>query len=79
MTIWDHLEELRKRLLVAIAGTGGSRRLAFYFAPNLLDILAKPVGGMENLHVIRVTENISVTMKVSLLGGADSGHADHRL
>jgi len=69
MSIWDHLEELRKRLLVAILALVAAAGLAFYFAPNLLDILANPVGGLEKLHVIRVTENISVTMKVSLLGG----------
>jgi sec-independent protein translocase protein TatC len=70
MSIWGHLEELRKRLLVAVAALVAAAGLAFYFAPRLLDILAMPVGGLENLHVIRVTENISVTMKVALLGGA---------
>jgi sec-independent protein translocase protein TatC len=70
MSIWGHLEELRKRLLVAIVALAGAAALAFYFAPDLLDILATPVGGLEMLHVIRVTENISVTMKVALLGGA---------
>jgi sec-independent protein translocase protein TatC len=69
MSIWGHLEELRKRLLVAIATLVAAAGLAFYFAPQLLDLLARPVGGLENLHVIRVTENISVTMKVALLGG----------
>jgi sec-independent protein translocase protein TatC len=69
MSIWGHLEELRKRLLVAIAALVTAAGLAFYFAPQLLDILATPVGGLENLHVIRVTENITVTMKVALLGG----------
>jgi sec-independent protein translocase protein TatC len=69
MSIWGHLEELRKRLLVTIAALVATAGLSFYFAPQLLDILATPVGGLENLHVIRVTENISVTMKVALLGG----------
>jgi sec-independent protein translocase protein TatC len=69
MSIWDHLEELRNRLLVAILALVAAAGLAFYFAPQLLNILARPVGGLEKLHVIRVTENISVTMKVSLLGG----------
>jgi sec-independent protein translocase protein TatC len=70
MSIWGHLEELRKRVLVAVAALLAAAGLAFYFAPQMLDILASPVGGLENLHVIRVTENISVTMKVALLGGA---------
>jgi sec-independent protein translocase protein TatC len=70
MSIGGHLEELRKRVLVAVAALLAAAGLAFYFAPQMLDILASPVGGLENLHVIRVTENISVTMKVALLGGA---------
>lgn len=69
MSIWDHLEELRKRLLIAILALIAAAGVSFYFAPSLIDILAVPVGGMQNLHVIRVTENISVTMKISLLGG----------
>jgi sec-independent protein translocase protein TatC len=69
MSLWDHLEELRKRLLVAILALVVAAGVSFYFAPQLLDILASPVGGLEKLHVIRVTENLSVTMKISLLGG----------
>ncbi len=69
MTVWDHLDELRKRLVIAILSLIATAGLSFYFAPRLLDLLAAPVGGLENLHVIRVTENISVTMKISLLGG----------
>jgi sec-independent protein translocase protein TatC len=69
MSIWDHLEELRKRLLVAILALVAAAGLAFAFTPQLLELLAAPVGGLTNLHVIRVTENISVTMKVALLGG----------
>ncbi len=70
MTIWDHLGELRKRLMIAILALLAAAGFSFYFAQRLLDILASPIGGLENLHVIRVTENISVTMKISLLGGA---------
>lgn len=69
MTIWGHLEELRKRLLIAVFVLLGTTGLAFYFSPRLLDLLAIPVGGLKNLHVIHVTENIAVTMKVALLGG----------
>jgi len=70
MTIWDHLDELRNRLVIVILSLVAAAGLSFYFAPHLLDLLAAPVGGLENLHVIRVTENISVAMKISLLGGA---------
>jgi sec-independent protein translocase protein TatC len=69
MSIWDHLEELRKRLLVAILVLVAAACLSFAFTPQLINLLAAPVGGLANLHVIRVTENISVTMKVALLGG----------
>jgi sec-independent protein translocase protein TatC len=69
MSIMDHLEELRKRLLIAVLALVVAAGVSFYFAPTLLDMLASPIGGLASLHVIRVTENISVTMKVSLLGG----------
>jgi sec-independent protein translocase protein TatC len=39
------------------------------FSSQLLDLLAKPVGGIEELIAIDVTEPISVIMRISLLAG----------
>ncbi len=42
---------------------------AFFSAEIILDYLATPVGGIEALQSVGVTENISVFMRVSLLTG----------
>ena len=64
-----HLKELRTRLVKAaialIIAVGGS----FVLAPSILEILTKPIGGLDKLQSIEVTENISVFMRVSLLSG----------
>jgi sec-independent protein translocase protein TatC len=39
------------------------------FSSQLLDLLAQPVGGIEELIAIDVTEPISVIMRISLLAG----------
>lgn len=69
MTLLDHLDELRKRLIVVSVAVLVTTLLSFAFATQLVDILAQPIGGVEVLQSIDVTENISVFMKVSLMGG----------
>lgn len=39
------------------------------FAGHLLEWLTRPVGGLEQLEAIEVTENVGVFMQVTLLGG----------
>ncbi len=69
LTIPGHLLELRKRLLrglmvliIAIIG-------AMLMGERLIEVLAYPIGGVDKLISIEVTENIAVFMRVSLLGG----------
>jgi len=69
MTIWDHLGELRKRLFVALIALAISTVACLSFAQQFIQLLARPIGGLENLQAIEVTENISVFMRVSLLAG----------
>jgi sec-independent protein translocase protein TatC len=69
MNIWDHINELRKRLLLAVAGLLVCVLLSFIFCTKLMEFLAEPVGGLSTLQSIEVTENMSVFMKVSLLSG----------
>jgi len=65
----DHLEALRGHLmrsLIALAiGTG----VGFTFAQRILDWMAEPIGGIEALQAIEVTESVGAFMKVSLLTG----------
>lgn len=65
----DHIEELRRRLLVAVAALAAATFLSFAFADKLITLLAVPIGGTQNLQAIQVTENFSVFMRVSLVSG----------
>jgi len=65
-----HFNELRRRLFVAVLALMIAAALAFLLAPRLLQVLAVPIGGLEQLQAIELTEPISVYMRVSLLGGA---------
>lgn len=69
MTFWEHVEELRKRLLIALLALTLTTAASFFFAEEILHLLAKPIGTLEALQSIEVTENISVFMRVSLLSG----------
>jgi sec-independent protein translocase protein TatC len=69
MTIWQHLEELRKRLLYALLGLVFGVIVSFVLSDYTLELLARPIGGFESLQSIEVTENVGVFMRVTLLGG----------
>ncbi len=69
MTFWEHVEELRKRLLIALLALALTTLGSFLFADQVIYLLAEPVGSIEALQSIEVTENISVFMRVSLLCG----------
>lgn len=69
MGILDHLNELRKRLLFSVIALAIGIIASFILSKYFIDFLAGPIGGTENLQSIEVTENISVFMKISMLGG----------
>jgi sec-independent protein translocase protein TatC len=69
MGIWEHLNELRKRLFVAVIVFIAACALTFNFTAQLLDYLAIPVGGVDKLLSIEVTENLGVFLRVSMLAG----------
>jgi len=69
MTILEHLEELRKRLIVASLWTLiGMAIAAVFLAQPVIDLLGRVAG--VNLVAIRPTEKFSVYMKVALVTGA---------
>jgi sec-independent protein translocase protein TatC len=69
MSIWGHIDELRKRLFVAVIALVVTTGISFAVVPYLLDFITVPVGGIENLQSIEITENIGVFMRISLLSG----------
>lgn len=69
MSFWEHVEELRRRLLVALAALAAATALSFFFADDVIYLLARPAGSIDALQSIEVTENITVFMRVALLCG----------
>lgn len=69
MTILEHLEALRTRLMWAGLSLAFTIALSFIFSSQLVDFLTRPIGGRSALVSIEVTENINVFMRVSLVAG----------
>jgi sec-independent protein translocase protein TatC len=70
MDIWGHVGELRKRLIWAMAALIITTLAnVFALATYFIDFLAQPVGGLDKLYAIEVTEQVGVYMRVSLLAG----------
>jgi sec-independent protein translocase protein TatC len=69
MTFWEHVEELRKRLFIALMALGAATAASFAFAERVIVLLAEPAGSVKALQSIEVTENVAVFMRVSLLCG----------
>jgi sec-independent protein translocase protein TatC len=68
-SLWEHVDALRMHLLRMIIGLAIGVGVSFYFTIPLMEYLAKPVGGLEKLQAIQVTEGIGVYMRVALLSG----------
>lgn len=64
-----HLDELRIRIFKAFFALIITTGISFAFSQQLIEYLAMPIGGIEKLVSIELTENIAIFMKVSLLGG----------
>ena len=67
-TILSHLKELRKRVIRSVIAILITTVIAFYFAPQIFEILKAPAGDID-LIFIEMTEMIGTYMKVSLAGG----------
>jgi sec-independent protein translocase protein TatC len=67
--MWDQVEDLRKHLLRSVLGLALAVSISFIFTKPLIEYLAQPVGGLETMRAIEVTESIGVFMKVALLSG----------
>ncbi len=65
----EHIDALRKHLTRMLIGLLVCVAILFAFTPQLVDLLARPIGGISALRAIEVTESIGVFMRVALLGG----------
>jgi len=68
-SLWEHVDALRMHILRMIIGLALGVGVSFYFTIPLMEYLAQPVGGLEKLQAIQVTEGIGVYMRVALLSG----------
>jgi sec-independent protein translocase protein TatC len=64
-----HLDELRRRLIITVGAIIVGTLIAFFFSNRIILFLAQPIG-VENLQAIGLTENLGVTVRVSLTAGA---------
>lgn len=69
MSFFGHIEELRKRLLIALISLAVGVSVSLFFGEKAVAILTLPIGGLDKLQSIEITENIGVYMRVSLLLG----------
>ncbi len=69
MGVFEHISELRSRLFFALISLVVTTLGSFMFAQKLIEILAVPIGGIQNVVSIEVTENVGVFFRVSLLSG----------
>ena len=65
----EHVEALRKHLLRMLLGLVVAIGICFAFTPQLVDFLAQPIGGMNALKAIDVTESVGVFMRIALFAG----------
>src|SRR5574341_186116 len=68
-SFWGHIEALRGHLLRIVIALALGVGISFSFTDPLMEYLARPVGGLEKLQAIQVTEEIGVFMRVALTSG----------
>jgi hypothetical protein len=64
-----HIAALRFHLFRSVIALTIATAFAFFYAERILAYLAEPIGGIASLEAIRVTESLTVFMRVSLLSG----------
>ena len=69
MGLMEHIGALRKHLLRAVVFMAITTVFSFIFTAQIIDLLAKPIGGIEGLQAIDVTESVGTFMRVALLCG----------
>ena len=69
MQIMGELEEIRKHLLRAAAFLVVTTLISFFFVKDLITFMAAPIGGMDNLNALNLTDPIGVFMTVAFTAG----------
>lgn len=69
MQILGELEEIRKHLLRSVAFLVVTTTISFFFVKDLIAFMAGPIGGMDNLNALNLTDPIGVFMTVAFTAG----------
>ncbi|PWH20440.1 MAG: twin-arginine translocase subunit TatC [Anaerolineae bacterium] len=67
--LFEHINDLRRHIFRALVFLVITTSISFIYTAQIIDFLAKPVGGLQKLVAIDVTEPIGVFMRVALLSG----------
>ncbi len=67
--LWQHVEELRAHLIRAVIALAIAVGISFFYTEQIIHYLAQPVGGLDKLIAIEVTETIGVFMRVAMFSG----------
>jgi sec-independent protein translocase protein TatC len=67
--ILGQLDDVRKHLLRSLLAVMITVGISFWYTDRLITYLALPMGGIQTLQAIEVTESIGVYMKVALMSG----------
>ncbi len=66
MTFWEHLEELRRRIIYSIVYILIFSSVLYYFSTNIIEYLTEPVG---KTYFFSPTEAIFIRIKVAIASG----------
>lgn len=72
MPFWDHLEELRWRIIKILATVVIGGAITYYFSDSILKILVQPTQDLNidlNMQVLKVTSMFSVKLSIAIMGG----------
>jgi len=68
-SFWEHVDVFRMHLLRSVLALIVTVGISFSFTQKIIAFLAQPVGGLQNLKAIEVTESVGVFMRVAMLSG----------
>jgi sec-independent protein translocase protein TatC len=67
--MWDQIEALRMHILRALLALVVTVCASFFFTQQFMEFLAQPIGGLDKLTSIDMTESIGTFMIVALFSG----------
>jgi len=72
MPFWDHLEELRWRLIKSIVFVLIGAFISYYYSDEIMDWLIVPTQNLSidlNLQVLKVTSMFTIKLSIAIMGG----------